>query len=90
MSLTAAVTIALLASLAPLLLLAWRDPKRLRSVAAHATRPLPAPQRRALAAAVLLPGIALMALGHWPAFLIWLGAVCALGWAWVQWLSLRA
>lgn len=90
MSLTAtAVTIALIASLLPLLRLAQRDPKRLRSVAGSSTAPHGKTIRQALAAAALLPGVALMGLSYWPAFLIWLGGVTAGGWVLVQVLAAR-
>lgn len=90
MSLTAiAVTLALIASLLPLGLLARRDPKRLRSIAASAVAPHSLRTRQALAAVVLLPGAILMGLGYWPAFLIWLGGLAAVGWLLVQWLAAR-
>lgn len=90
MTLTAtAATLALVASLLPLLLLAQRDPKRLRSIAASGTAPHGKAIRQVLAATALLPGVALMALSHWPAFLIWLGGVTAGGWVLVQVLAAR-
>ena len=70
---------ALFVSAAPLLRLALRDPKRLRSLR---QRPVPEPRRRRrmLAAACLVPGLALILIGQWPAFLIWLGGIAAGGW----------
>ena len=89
MSLTALALIpALIASLLPLLLLALRDPKRLRA-GAIARSPHTRRTRQALAAAALLPGAALIALGLWPALLIWLGAITVLGWLVVQSLAAR-
>lgn len=90
MSLTAtAASLTLIASALPLLLLARRDPKRLRSVAASALVPHGRRTRQGLAAAALLPGVALMGLGYWPAFLIWLGGLTVAGWALVQLLAAR-
>lgn len=90
MMLTAtAVTLALTASLLPLLLLAQRDPKRLRSQAVSASAPHGRRLRQVLASAVLLPGVVLMGLGYWPAFLIWLGGVTTGGWLLVQLLAAR-
>jgi hypothetical protein len=73
--------------------LGWRDPKRLRNLASHAAgrSPAPAPfagaSRRMLAAAALAPGVLLAAAGAWHAFLVWLGALCTVGWAIAQFLS---
>lgn len=90
MSLTAlTVTLALIASLLPLVLLARRDPKRLRSLAVSDVAPHARRTRQALAAVVLLPGVILIGLGYWPAFLIWLGGLAALGWLLVQLLAAR-
>lgn len=75
--------LALACSLAPLLWLALRDPKRLRSL----RRPVPAAPRPLLVFLALLPGLALMLRGHWPAFLVWSGALTACGWLLVQWLA---
>lgn len=79
-------TFALLVSLLPLILLALRDPKRLRSLR---DRRAPSSQnaRRGFTAAVLLPGVALCLIGQWPAFLLWLGGVTAGGWILVMWLA---
>ena len=71
-------------ALAPL---ALRDPKRLRTAAkagARSQAPMSTPQRRALGSASLLPGIVLAICGLWPAFLIWMGAAGAIGWALAQ------
>lgn len=66
-----------------LALLALRDPKRLRAVARLGVE-VPAPasraRRRMLASVALFPGLALMLIGHWPAFLIWLGTTAMVGW----------
>ena len=80
---------ALAASLAPLLLLALRDPKRLRvsggdRSAAHATR-----TRQALALLSLLPGALLFWSRDGPGLLVWAGALPCLGWALVLLLSAR-
>ena len=92
MSTAAAAMFALLPSLALLWLIAWRDPKRLRSLprTPAAAKPVKAwtrPQRRLAAAASLLPAPLLIAAGAWPALLIWLGAVLAGCWLWVIWLA---
>lgn len=70
---------ALLASLAALLPLADRDPKRLRAAGRRRT-PLAAGARRALSLVVLLPGLLLISFGLWPAVLIWLAALSVAGW----------
>lgn len=91
MSLTAtAVIAALAASLLPLVLLARRDPKRLRAIRARLPSAHGRGARQALTAAVLLPGAVLIALGYWPAFMIWLGALIASGWLLVQLLAVRS
>ncbi len=79
-------TLALVVSLLPLILLALRDPKRLRSLRDRRA-PSSSNARRAMTAVVLLPGLALCVIGEWPAFLIWLGGVTALGWLVVMWLA---
>lgn len=90
MSLTAtAVTIALMVSLLPLSLIARHDPKRLRSITDAGVAPHRGRTRQWLAACTLLPGVVLIGLSDWPAFLIWLGALVALGWALVQLLAAR-
>lgn len=80
----AALTLAI--SLLPLILIALRDPKRLRSLR-DKRAPSSSSTRRALTAVVVLPGLALCVIGQWPAFLIWLGSVTALGWIFVLWLA---
>jgi len=89
MSTAAYASIALALSAAPLVRLALRDPKRLRSLRIPAARKRPGP-RAALAALCLMPGAVLGALGQWPAFLIWLGALAAGGWLLVQALARAA
>lgn len=83
MSTALAATLSILPSLLLLLWIALRDPKRLRS-RRLATVPMTPPRRGALASLLLLPGVALIGLGQWPAFLIWLGAVLTCGWLLVQ------
>jgi len=78
--------IAIAVSLLPVLTLALRDPKRLRS-RRSAQRTAAASERRVLAVLALVPGLVLATLGQWPAFLIWLGSVSAAGWLLVLWLS---
>jgi hypothetical protein len=78
--------LALVISLLPLVMIARRDPKRLRSLR-DKRAPSSSSVRRALSAVVLLPGLALCVVGEWPAFLIWLGSVTALGWIFVMWLA---
>ena len=78
---------AVAASALALASLALRDPKRLRAAARAGLKshgPLLLPQRRLLGAASLLPGAALASCGQWPAFLIWMGAAAAIGWALAQ------
>lgn len=85
-----AACLALVVSLLSLLLIARRDPKRLRSLAAASLpTPMSARARRRLTLAVLLPGVMLIVLGYWPAFLIWLGGLIASGWLMVQLLAAR-
>ncbi len=83
MNTTLCAALSLTASLAPLLALALRDPKRLRSQRASAAQ-ANLFERRLLAALLLLPGLTLAMLGQWPAFLIWIGGVTAGGWLVVQ------
>ena len=77
------VTAMMLTSAAAILVLALRDPKRLRNVSrsgALAVAPLSRNARRWLSVFSLIPGGVLIALSHWSGFLIWFGAVSALGW----------
>jgi hypothetical protein len=82
---TIATLIAIAFSGALLILLGTRDPKRMRSarhadkVSAGAT-PLPPAVRHVCGWLSLAPGVALGILGEWWAFLIWLGAITAVGW----------
>ncbi|GEM_PF-3541941 len=84
------VVVSLLISLWPLLLLARHDPKRLRSIRLHQLKPHVRRTRQFYSAIVLLPGIVLIALDDWPAFLIWMGGLIASGWLLVQMLAVRA
>ena len=95
MSLTAtAALLALIASLVPLALIGWRDPKRLRNRyrqqpvgVSPPPAPLAAGVRRVLWLGVAVPGGVLLGLGLWPALIIWLGALTAAGWALVHLLA---
>lgn len=83
---------AILASCVVLAPLAWRDPKRLRAALRLGQELRPALsrlQRRVLGWTGILPGLMLALAGQWPAFLIWLGAAAALGWALAQGLAPR-
>ena len=71
--------LALAVSLLPLIALAVRDPKRLRS-RRSARRGASVVERRTLACAGLAPGVVLAVVGQWPAVLIWLGSVAVAGW----------
>ena len=64
--------------------LALRDPKRLRSLGATKRVAMASTMRTVLGYASLLPGIATIVAGQWPAFLIWLGTVTAIGWSLAQ------
>ena|SRR6185369_9485054 len=79
----AAALIAIAFSGALLILLGARDPKRLRN-ARHGTdaavSPLAPAVRHACSWLSLAPGVALGILGEWWAFLIWFGAITAIGW----------
>ena len=89
-----AATLSILLSGSLLALLAWSDPKRVRTWrrargnAGH-TSPLPLRLRRICGGLMLAPGLALAVLGQWWPFLIWLGATCALGWLASQALAIR-
>jgi hypothetical protein len=82
---TLATLIAIAFSSALLILLSARDPKRLRN-SRHADKgsasatPLPSAVRHICGWLSLAPGVALGLVGEWWAFLIWLGAITALGW----------
>lgn len=84
-----AVLASLLASTIPLWRLGQRDPKRLRSSAESRVLPHGNRVRQSLTLLVLLPGLALMVIGQWSAFLIWCGGLPALGWLMVQWMAWR-
>lgn len=75
---------AVVVSAALLAPLALRDPKRLRSLRTTRRVAMGSTMRTALGYGSLLPGIATIAAGQWPAFLIWLGAVTAIGWSLAQ------
>ncbi len=63
-----------------IIVLLWRgDPKR-RRVAGMPDLGHRAIRRRLMAAAVLLPGLALVATGDSPAFLVWFGSCAICGW----------
>jgi hypothetical protein len=74
--------LAILASATLVAALGWRDPKRLRNLHAEepAQSPMPSTQRRLMGWLVPAPGVVLMFLGEWWAFLAWLGALCVAGW----------
>lgn len=78
MSTTVAAIVGCVLSLPPLLWLAWRDPKRLRSLRRRPMRP--AVSRGLVAILLLVPGLLLAAGGLWPAFLIWFGSLAVGGW----------
>lgn len=77
--------LAIAVSGALLILLGARDPKRLRN-SRHAAQdvpaasPLPAAARHTFGWLSLAPGVVLAVLGQWWAFLVWLGAITAIGW----------
>lgn len=78
------------ATVSLLIPLARRDPKRLRAATrarSPVCTPLPLLLRRALGWACVLPGLLLILAGQWPAFLIWVGAATASGWALAQLLA---
>ncbi|WP_374679644.1 hypothetical protein [Hydrocarboniphaga effusa] len=64
--------------------LALHDPKRLRSLRATRRVAMASAMRTALGCGSLLPGLVTIAAEQWPAFLIWLGAVSAIGWSLAQ------
>ncbi len=61
-------------------LLADRDPKRLRVRRLRDRAPLSTRQRKIFSVLLFSPGLPLLALGYWSAFLIWFGLVFMLGW----------
>jgi hypothetical protein len=84
--------LAIAISLSALLPLALRDPKRLRSAVRLGAAPqdaLGVTRRRRLGWVSVTPGLLLALAGQWPAFLIWLGAAAACGWALAQGLAPR-
>lgn len=85
--------LAILVSGALLLTLGLRDPKRLRNQHAHSDKPARPPMSRSLRRLLgwlsLVPGVVLMVLGEWWAFLVWLGAICVMGWAATHALAIR-
>jgi hypothetical protein len=86
-------TLAILFSAALVWVLGQRDPKRLRNITtAAASNParLSRGLRRLLGWMTLVPGLVLMLLGQWWAFLVWLGALCVLGWITSQRLAARS
>ena len=92
MTTTVCSLLAVMASLVLLAPLAMRDPKRLRAaikLGGAARAPMPDAQRKMLGWASLVPGVLLALVGEWPAFLIWLGAATATGWALAQGLAPR-
>lgn len=70
---------AVLISLAALLWMSRHDPKRRRAFG-QAASDNPVPGWLPLVV-VLIPGVVLIALGLWAGLVIWMGAVCAFGWA---------
>jgi hypothetical protein len=95
-----ATLLSVLATGVLLVVLGLHDPKRLRNVrqsvrhdirddtdqvhGAGIRAPLPASLRRLLAWLTLAPGVVLMVLGAWWAFVVWLGAFGAIGWTIAQ------
>lgn len=73
---------AVVASAAMLAMLALRDPKRVRTVArgGERGRTFSKPTRIVFGCAAIAPGFLLAINGEWPAFLLWFGASCAIGW----------
>jgi hypothetical protein len=89
---TAASVISVVISAILLTILGRHDPKRLRNRSREvATGPdmqlLPSGIRRLLGWLVLAPGVALLVIEQWWAFLIWMGASCAIGWVTTHLLS---
>jgi hypothetical protein len=68
-----------------LIILGRHDPKRLRNrsreiAPGSSTAALPKGIRRLLGWLALAPGLALLVIEQWWAFLIWMGTSCAIGW----------
>lgn len=78
--------LSILVSATCLIVLAARDPKRIRNLvrdkpeASSNIEPWHPAMRRALAVLVLVPGVVLGIVHEWWSLLIWLGAVCLFGW----------
>jgi len=85
--------LSILFSSALLVVLGTSDPKRLRNLGHSASKrapTIPAGLRRSLGWLSLAPGVVLGFLGEWWAFLIWFGAIGAVGWTVAQVLSFQA
>jgi hypothetical protein len=86
--------VSILASAILLFVLGRHDPKRLRNhhpfASGDAMPSMSLRLRRLIAWLVPAPGLVLAMLGQWWAFLVWLGAVCALGWITAQLLANRS
>jgi hypothetical protein len=70
-------------SAAMLAMLALHDPKRVRTVArggGRRGRTFAKATRFGFGCVAIAPGVLLAVYGEWPAFLLWLGASCAVGW----------
>ncbi len=64
-------------------LLALHDPKRVRTAARAGVtrgRTFGKPARVVFGSGSIVPGIVLAVNGDWPAFLLWIGVSCAIGW----------
>ena len=78
-----ALLVAVCVTAAMLAMLALHDPKRVRTVAragGQRGRTFGKPARVAFGIASIAPGAMLAAHGEWPAFLLWFGSSCAVGW----------
>ena len=85
MSSAGVAVIALLCSALPLLLLALRDPKRLRSQRRRVRAT--AVERRGLTGLAVLPSFFI--LGDAAALLLWLAGILVMGWLMALWLARR-
>jgi len=90
-----ASVIAVLISAILLAILGRHDPKRLRNRSREVATGMSTPgltrgMRRLLGWLVLVPGVVLTVIDQWWAFLIWMGACCALGWVTTHLLSSAA